>query len=85
MLANDRLGVLPFRERHIQSRLIKAFAIEIEIRLTNGRDLSAGSVKIQDDMGQPRADVHVGNLLVELDSHTIANHREGQSRPAQHG
>ena len=77
MLANDRLRIAPFGQRHIQSRLIKAFAIEIEIRLKNGRDLSAGSVKIQDDVGQPRVGVHVRNLLVGLDIHTIANQREG--------
>jgi hypothetical protein len=77
MLANDCVRVPPFRRCHIQSRLIKALAIEIEIRLKNGRYLSAGSVKIQDDVGQPRVGVHVRNLLVGLDIHTIANQREG--------
>jgi hypothetical protein len=84
MLANDRLRIPPFRLRHIQSRVIKAFAIEIEIRLKNGRDLSAGPVKIQDDIGQPRVGVHVGNLLVGLDNDTIANRREVQSRLNRH-
>ena len=85
MLANGRLRVPPFRYRHIQPRLVEAFAIEIEICLENRRDLSAGSVKIQDDMRQSRVGVHVRNLLVDPDNDPIAKQRQGQSRPAQHG
>ena len=86
MLANDCLRVPPFRRCHIQSRLIKALAIEIEIRLKNGRYLSAGSVKIQDDIGQSRVGVHLGSLLVGLDSGPIPNHRGLEpTRPTRRG
>jgi hypothetical protein len=63
MVANDRLRVPPFRWRYAQSRFVEASAIEIKILLKNRRDLSAGSVKIQDDMRQSRVGVHVRNLL----------------------
>ena len=86
MLANDCLRVPPFRRCHIQSRLIKALAIEIEIRLKNGRYLSAGSVKIQDDIGQSRVGVHLGSLLAGLDNGPIPNHRGLEpTRPTRRG
>jgi hypothetical protein len=64
MLANDRLRLAPFRRRYTQCRLVEAFAIKIEIRLKNRRDLSAGPVKIQDDMRHSGVGVHAGTLLL---------------------
>ena len=82
MLANDLLRVPPLRWCHIQSQLIESMAIEIQIRLKDRRDLSAGSVKIQNNMGGSRVGGHVGDLLTNLENDPIARQREGHSRSA---
>jgi hypothetical protein len=85
MLANARLRVLPFRRRHIQSRLVEAFAIEIEIRLENWRDLGTSSVKIENDMSESGVGGHAPNLLGGLLECAIAKQRPRESPPAGRG